>query len=111
MIGSKRLTWFTMKKEVRLASKSPERRTSTCGAESNAMGRHKLRCNQSCLRGSRKMPRKTSKGTTRKKCKPLTIQRIALRNTNQVRFIYGCPRQREEYRVPCTPASQLLHRS
>src|SRR5260370_42113533 len=89
MKGSKRLTWFTMKKEVRFASKPEERRTSNFAPERNAMRRQKLRCNQSCLRGSRKMPRKTSKGTTGKKCKPLPIQRIALRKTNQVRFLYG----------------------
>src|SRR5258708_292120 len=34
------------------------------------MRRQKLRCSQSCLRGSRKMPSKMSSGTTRQKRKP-----------------------------------------
>src|SRR6267143_1281765 len=96
-----------MKKEVRLASKPEARRTSICAPERNTIRRRKVRCNQSCLRVSRKMPRRMSNGSTRKKCKPLTIQRIALRDTNQARFIYRCPRQREEYPVPGTPASHF----
>ena len=111
MKGSNRLTWLAMKKDVRWASKPPERRAWTCAPERNAMRRQKLRCNQSCSRGSRKMPRKISSGTTRKKCKPLKIHRIALRTTNQARFIYRCPRRREECRVPGTPVSALHHRS
>src|SRR2546427_349995 len=92
-----------MKKEVRLALKPAERRTSTCAPERNAMRRQKLRCSQSCLRGSRKMPKRMSAGTTRKKCNPLMIHRIALRNTSHARFIYRRPRPREECRVPGTP--------
>ena len=84
-----------MKKLVFWSSKPADRRTSTCAPERNAMRRQKLRCNQSCFRGSRKMPRNTSTGTTVKKCNPLKLHKIALRNTSQPRFIYIRPPRRE----------------
>src|SRR5713226_10561821 len=67
MKGSKRLTWLTKKKHVRLASKPAERITLIRAPDKKAMRVHKPRCSQSCLRGSRKIPRNTSDGATMKK--------------------------------------------
>src|SRR5208282_6081449 len=50
MNGSKRLTWFTMKKQVRCGLKSTAVCTFTLAPEKNAMRRHRPRCSQSCLR-------------------------------------------------------------
>src|SRR5260370_41914280 len=62
MKGSKRLTWLLMKKLVRLASKPAERSTSTRAPDRKAIRLQNVRCSQSCLRGSRKIPRNTSEG-------------------------------------------------
>src|SRR5439155_1062095 len=109
--GSNRLTWFEKKNEVRLGSKPAERRTSTVAPERKAMRRHKPRCSRSCLRGSRKNPRNTSTGTTRKKCKALRIHRSPLRKANHAFFIETHPPQREERRGSGIPAWRLPHQS
>src|SRR6267378_2768037 len=78
MNGSKRFTWLDIKKQVRCGSKPEDRRASTCAPDKKAMRRQKVRCSQSCLRASRKIPRNTSVGATIKKCRMLRDQRMAL---------------------------------
>src|SRR6476661_4123852 len=100
-----------MKKQVLWGSKPGERITSRRAPERNTIRRQKVRCSQSCLRGSRKIPRKTSKGAATKKCKPLRIHRNALRSASSPRFICRCPPQREGRQGKYTRAKQFHRRS
>src|SRR5206468_641717 len=87
MKGSKRFTWLDMKKHVRLASKPEDRTTCTRAPDKKAIRLQKVRCSQSCLRASIKIPRNTRVGATMKKCSPLKIHSMALRIASQARFI------------------------
>src|SRR5206468_11492067 len=93
MNGSKRLTWLDMKKQVRCGSKPAERTTSTRAPDKKAMRRQNVRCNQSCLRASRKLHRTTSIGATMKKCRMMRNQSMALRIDSQNYVILIGPRR------------------